>query len=238
MSDWPVPDPAAMRVGYDREGLLEESAPDDPLELFGRWFAEVAAGAAGAAGGAAGTGRAGGVAEPNAVVVATVTPDGWPAARTVLLKGYDSEGLRFFTGTGSAKAGQLAATPRAALVFPWHQVHRQVRVTGTVRRLPDDVVAAYFATRPRDSQLGAWASPQSAVVGSRAELDARLAEVAARFPEGEPVPVPPHWGGYLVVPVEWEFWVGRSGRLHDRLRYVRPEGSTTRGPWTRERLAP
>jgi pyridoxamine 5'-phosphate oxidase len=227
MSDWPVPDAAAMRVGYgpggDVGGLLEESAPSDPLELFGRWFAEVVAG----------------VAEPNAMVVATVTPDGWPAARTVLLKGYDVEGLRFFTNTVSAKAGQLAATPRAALVFPWHQVHRQVRVTGTVRRLPDDVVAAYFATRPRDSQLGAWASPQSSVVGSRAELDNRLAEVAARFPEGEPVPVPSHWGGYLVVPVEWEFWVGRSGRLHDRLRYVRPEGSTTAGgPWTRERLAP
>lgn len=233
MSDWPVPDPAVMRVGYDPGGdiggLLEETAPDDPLDLFARWFAEVA-------------GDGTGVAEPNAVVVATVTPDGWPAARTVLLKGYDAEGLRFFTNTESAKADQLVATPRAALVFPWHQVHRQVRVTGTVRRLPDDVVAAYFATRPRDSQLGAWASPQSSVVGSRAELAARLADVAARFPEGEPVPVPPHWGGYLVVPVEWEFWVGRSGRLHDRLRYVRPEGSSRSGgpsgPWTRERLAP
>jgi pyridoxamine 5'-phosphate oxidase len=234
VSDWPVPDPAAMRVGYDpadgNEGLLEESAPSDPLELFARWFAEVASG---------GVGGAGRLAEPNAVVVATVTPDGWPAARTVLLKGYGAEGLRFFTNTGSAKADQLAATPRAALVFPWHQVHRQVRVTGRVSRLPDDVVAAYFATRPRESQLGAWASPQSSVVGSRAELDARLAEVAARFPEEEPVPVPPHWGGYLVVPVEWEFWLGRSGRLHDRLRYVRPDGSPpTSGPWTRERLAP
>jgi len=237
VSDWPVPDPAVMRVGYDPGGdiggLLEETAPDDPLDLFARWFAEVASG---------GTDGTGGVAEPNAVVVATVTPDGWPAARTVLLKGYDAEGLRFFTNTESAKADQLVATPRAALVFPWHQVHRQVRVTGTVRRLPDDVVAAYFATRPRDSQLGAWASPQSSVVGSRAELAARLADVAARFPEGEPVPVPPHWGGYLVVPVEWEFWVGRSGRLHDRLRYVRPEGASrsggSSGPWTRERLAP
>jgi pyridoxamine 5'-phosphate oxidase len=220
MSGRPVPDLAAMRVGYDRAGLLEESAPDEPLELFGRWFAEVSA--------------ADEVAEPNAMVVATVTADGWPAARTVLLKGYDVEGLRFFTNTGSAKAAQLAATPRAAVVFPWHPAHRQVRVTGTVHRLPDDVVAAYFATRPRDAQLGAWASPQSSVVGSRAELDDRLAEAAVRFPDE--VPVPPHWGGYRVVPVEWEFWVGRSGRLHDRLRYVRPEGST--GPWTRDRLAP
>ena len=231
-----------MRVGYDRPGLAEETAPDDPLELFGQWFAEVSAGAE--------------VAEPNAMVVATVTPDGWPAARTVLLKGYDAEGLRFFTNTGSAKAAQLAATPRAAVVFPWHPAHRQVRVTGAVHRLPDDLVAAYFATRPRDAQLGAWASPQSTVVGSRAELDDRLAEVAARFPEGVPVPVPPHWGGYRVVPVEWEFWVGRSGRLHDRLRYVRlrdvrlrdvrlrdgePEGPTgpdPTAPWTRARLAP
>ena len=222
-----APDPSdlsAMRVGYGPAGLDEAQAPADPLDLFAVWFAEVAAG---------------GVAEPNAMVVATVGGDGWPAARTVLLKGYDAEGLRFFTNTGSAKADQLAATPRAALVFPWHEVHRQVRVTGTVARLPDEVVAAYFATRPRESQLGAWASPQSSVVGSRAELDARLAEVAARFPEEEPVPVPPHWGGYLVVPVEWEFWVGRSGRLHDRLRYVRPEGSpATSGPWSRERLAP
>ena len=224
MSDRPVPDPASMRVGYDRAGLLEGSAPDEPLELFARWFAEVSARDE--------------VAEPNAMVVATVTASGWPAARTVLLKGYDVEGLRFFTNTGSAKAVQLAATPRAAVVFPWHPAHRQVRVTGTVHRLPDDVVAAYFATRPRDAQLGAWASPQSSVVGSRAELDDRLAEVATRFPAGEPVPVPPHWGGYRVVPVEWEFWVGRSGRLHDRLRYVRPEASTTSGPWTRERLAP
>jgi pyridoxamine 5'-phosphate oxidase len=210
-----------MRVGYQRAGLDEAQAPEDPLDLFARWFAEVSAA---------------GVAEPNAMVVATVGGDGWPAARTVLLKGYDAAGLRFFTNTASAKATELAANPRATLVFPWHPAHRQVRVTGTVERLPDDVVAAYFATRPRDSQLGAWASPQSTVVADRAELDSRLAEVTARFPEDAPVPVPPHWGGYRVVPVAWEFWAGRAGRLHDRLRYVRPAGST--GPWTRDRLAP
>ena len=220
------PDPtdlSTMRVGYGRPGLDEAQAPGDPLELFARWFTEVAAA---------------GVAEPNAMVVATVAVDGWPAARTVLLKGYDATGLRFFTNTGSAKAAELAASPRAALVFPWHPAQRQVRVTGTVGRLPGDVVAAYFATRPRDSQLGAWASPQSSVVADRAELDARLAEVAARFPADEPVPVPPHWGGYRVVPLAWEFWAGRAGRLHDRLRYVRPEGSDGAVPWTRERLAP
>jgi pyridoxamine 5'-phosphate oxidase len=213
-----------MRVGYARTGLDEAQAPDDPLDLFARWFAEVAAA---------------GVPEPNAMVVATVGADGWPAARTVLLKGYDATGLRFFTNTESAKAAELAARPRAALVFPWHPAQRQVRVTGPVEELPADVVAAYFATRPRDAQLGAWASPQSAVVADRAELDRRLAEVAGRFPEGTPVPVPPHWGGYRVVPVSWEFWAGRAGRLHDRLRYVRPEGPVSGTPaWTRTRLAP
>jgi pyridoxamine 5'-phosphate oxidase len=208
-----------MRVGYGQPDLDESRAPEDPLALFTVWFAEV---------------TAAGVAEPNAMVLATVGADGWPAARTVLLKGYDAKGLRFYTNTASAKATELAANPRAALVFPWHPVQRQVRVTGTVERLPDDIVAAYFATRPRDSQLGAWASPQSAVVASRAELDERLAEVAARFPAE--VPVPPHWGGYRVVPAGWEFWVGRAGRLHDRLRYVRSEADPT--AWTRDRLAP
>ena len=219
--DQPDPtDVSRMRVGYGRPGLDESLAPVDPLDLFAQWFAEVAAA---------------GVPEPNAMVVATVGADGWPAARTVLLKGYDATGLRFFTNTGSAKASELAANPVAALVFPWHPAQRQVRVTGAVERLPDDSVAAYFATRPRDSQLGAWASPQSAVVADRAELDARLAEVAARFPADQPVPAPPHWGGYRVVPVAWEFWVGRAGRLHDRLRYVRPAGSDG---WVRDRLAP
>ena len=210
-----------MRVGYEQPGLEESQAPADPLDLFTQWFAEVAAA---------------GVAEPNAMVVATTGGDGWPAARTVLLKGYDAAGLRFFTSTGSAKAAELAADPRAALVFPWHPAQRQVRVTGRVERLPDDVVAAYFATRPRDSQLGAWASPQSSVVADRAELDARLAAVTERFPADAPVPVPPHWGGYRVVPVTWEFWAGRAGRLHDRLRYVRREDGSD--SWARERLAP
>ncbi len=215
-----------MRAGYQLPGsalLAEDQAPADPLDLFATWFADVAAAA---------------VPEPNAMVLSTVSPDGWPQARTVLLKGYDGEGLRFFTNTTSAKAADLAANPRASLVFPWHAAQRQVRVTGEVRRLSDDVVAAYFATRPRDAQLGAWASPQSAVVGSRAELDARLAEVAERFPEGSPVPVPPHWGGYRVVPATWEFWAGRAGRLHDRLRYRRTDERPGGAAWLLERLAP
>ena len=209
-----------MRRHYADQGLAEADLTDDPLELFGRWFVD----AAGA-----------GVVEPNAMVLATVGPDGWPQARTVLLKGYDDRGLRFFTNTGSDKATALAATPRAALVLPWHPVERQVRVTGPVQPLPAGEVDDYFAHRPRDSQLGAWASPQSRAVASRAELEARLAEVRSRFPEGTGVPTPPEWGGYRVVPLCWEFWAGRAGRLHDRLRYRR---SAPGAPWVVERLAP
>ncbi len=209
-----------MRRQYDRPGLTEADAPADPIELFDAWF---------------GAAVAAGLPEPNAMVLATVSPQGWPEARTVLLKGYDAAGLRFFTNTASAKGVALAGLPRAALVFPWHPIERQVRVTGEVVPVGDDEVASYFATRPRESQLGAWTSPQSQVVGSREDLDRLLAEAEARFPEGEQVPVPPSWGGYRVVPQSWEFWAGRPGRLHDRLRYRRtPTGSD----WFRERLAP
>ncbi len=214
----PEPDPAAMRRVYERVGIDPADLGPDPVAAFGTWFAQVAGA---------------GVAEPNAMVLATTGPDGAPTARTVLLKGYGEDGLRFFTNLGSAKARDLAADPRCALVFPWHAVSRQVRVTGEAGPLPRDVVEAYFAGRPRESQLGAWASPQSEVVASRAELDAALAAADARFP-GE-VPTPPGWGGYLVVPAAWEFWAGRTGRLHDRVRYRR---TAPGAPWTIERLAP
>lgn len=210
-----------MRRIYETSGVDVDDLGPDPVVAFGRWFADAAAA---------------GVAEPNAMVLATAGADGTPAARTVLLKGYDGRGLRFFTNLGSAKAADLAANPRAALVFPWHQIGRQVRVTGTVVGLGRDEVEAYFATRPRDAQVGAWASPQSQVVASRAELDAALAEVEARFPAE--VPAPPGWGGFRVVPEVWEFWAGRTGRLHDRLRYRRTGGSGESEPWTIERLAP
>jgi pyridoxamine 5'-phosphate oxidase len=167
------------------------------------------------------------------MVLATADAAGSPSARTVLLKGYDGRGLRFFTNLGSAKAAELAANPRAAVVFPWHPVARQVRVAGAVVAVDRGEVEEYFASRPRDSQLGAWASAQSTVVPSRAALDAALADVAARFPAE--VPAPPGWGGYRVVPDSWEFWAGRVGRLHDRLRYRRTDPS---GGWTVERLAP
>ena len=207
-----------MREHYGRASLVEADVPADPLELFAAWFVDVVGA---------------GVPEPNAMVLATVSPQGRPEARTVLLKGYGSQGLRFFTSRSSAKGVALAAWPDAALVFPWHPIERQVRVSGGVVPLPAVEVAEYFATRPRESQLGAWASPQSEVVASREELDLLLSAAQERFPDE--VPVPPTWGGYCVVPDTWEFWAGRPGRMHDRLRYRRTGSSE---PWHLDRLAP
>ena len=211
------PDLAALRREYGDRGLSESDAGADPWVLFGRWFADVV------------TAR---VHEPNAMVLATVSPEGRPSARMVLLKGYDEGGFRFFTNTASRKGEELAAIPACALVFPWHPVERQVRVEGVATPLSEAEVASYFAARPRGAQLGAWASPQSRVVPDRASLTAAYDEVDARFGEGE-VPVPPGWGGYRVRPDVIEFWQGRQGRLHDRLRYSRTETG-----WDRERLAP
>jgi pyridoxamine 5'-phosphate oxidase len=212
------PDLAAMRQTYVATGLDEASVSADPLEQFAGWLQDAIDA---------------GLPEPNAMVVATATPDGKPSARTVLLKGFGERGFAFFTNTGSRKGAELAANPRAALTFPWHALARQVRVTGVISVVDRAEAADYFASRPRESQLGAWASQQSQVIGSRAELDARLAEVADRWPSGVAVPLPDFWGGYRVSPDEVEFWAGREGRLHDRLRYRRgPAG------WLIERLAP
>jgi pyridoxamine 5'-phosphate oxidase len=208
-------DLAAMRRHYGDLPLLVDELADDPLVQLAQWLDEAATA---------------GVVEPNAMVLATAGAAG-PDARTVLLKGIDERGLRFFTNLASAKVRQLTALPRAAVVFPWHSMSRQVRATGAVSALPAQESAAYFATRPRESQLGAWASRQSEVVGGRDELDTAYAVVAARFP-GE-VPCPPFWGGYVLAPETVELWVGRTGRLHDRVRYRR-----TGEGWTRERLAP
>jgi len=211
------PDLAAMRQAYALTGLDEGLVAAGPLEQFDRWLQDAIDA---------------GLPEPNAMVVATATPDGVPSARTVLLKGVDERGFTFFTNSGSRKGVELAANPRAALVFPWHALARQVRVTGPVSVVERAEAADYFASRPLDSRLGAWASPQSAVIASRAELDARLSEVTGRW-QGVEVPLPDFWGGYRVAPEEVEFWAGREGRLHDRLRYRRgPHG------WLLERLAP
>ncbi|MEU9189522.1 pyridoxamine 5'-phosphate oxidase [Streptomyces sp. NPDC048484] len=216
----PLPDPASMREQYRAEGIDEAELADHPMEQFARWFVQAAA--------------RGAVYEPNAMVVSTADAEGRPSSRTVLLKQYDERGFVFFTNYESRKARELAENPYVSLLFPWHPVARQVVVTGTARRTGRDETAAYFRTRPHGSQLGAWASAQSAVVSSRSELDASYAELVERYPEGEQVPVPPHWGGFRVAPRAVEFWQGRENRLHDRLRYVALED----GSWQVERLSP
>ncbi|MGW1889991.1 pyridoxamine 5'-phosphate oxidase [Streptomyces sp. NPDC002004] len=212
-----------MRKHYRAEGLLEADLAPHPMQQFARWFRQAAEAA-----------EQGALYEPNAMVVSTVDADGRPSARTVLLKAYDERGFVFFTNYRSRKARDLAANRQVALLFPWHPMARQVVVTGTATRTGRDETAGYFRTRPHGSQLGAWASAQSEVIASRDELDHAYADLAARYPEGEQVPVPPHWGGYRVAPETVEFWAGRENRLHDRLRYVF-EGD---GAWRVERLGP
>ena len=211
-------DPATMRKQYRSQIVDEESLADDPMRQFARWFQQAADAQ---------------VFEPNAMIVSTATADGRPSSRTVLLKQFDERGFVFFTNYASRKGRELDENPHIALLFPWHPIARQVVVTGTAARVGRDETAAYFRSRPHGSQLGAWASEQSTVIGSRAELDRRYAELAARYPEGEQVPVPPQWGGYRVTPDEVEFWQGHENRLHDRLRYVLDADK-----WRIERLCP
>lgn len=215
-----APDPAAMRKHYRAEGLSEPDLAATPVEQFARWFRQAA--------------TEGRLFEPNAMVVSTADAQGRPSSRTVLLKHFDDAGFVFYTNYGSRKAADLTENPHVSLLFPWYTMARQVIVTGVARRTGRDETTAYFRTRPHGSQLGAWASVQSSVIDSRAELDASYADLAARYPEGEQVPVPPHWGGFRVEPRTVEFWQGRENRLHDRLRYTAmPDGG-----WRVERLGP
>jgi pyridoxamine 5'-phosphate oxidase len=199
--------------------VLDEShAAADPLLQFGTWYAEA---------------EQADIPEPNAMTLATADPNGRPSARIVLLKGFDRRGFVFYTDYRSRKGRELDCNPRAALVFHWMELERQVRICGAVERVDAATSLAYYRTRPLGSRLGAWASRQSAILADRALLEAELARVTAEYPDGE-VPLPPHWGGYRVVPDEMEFWQGRVNRLHDRLQYTR----IAEERWERVRLSP
>ena len=207
---------ADMRKEYAVAALTEADAGDDPFVLFGTWF-HAALNAK--------------LPEPNAMTLATATPNGLPSARIVLLKLFDHTGFCFATNYASRKGQELAANPRCALVFHWHELERQVRIEGKAERTTDDESDHYFASRPRGSRLGAIASPQSQVIPNRTVMDRRLADLEDLFP-GDLIPRPDHWGGFRVVPSVIEFWQGRPNRLHDRFRFTKQADGT----WVRERL--
>ena len=213
-------DPRSMNAPtgfHDDHPLRREDLDEDPIQQFGRWLAHA---------------ESAGVTLPNAMAVATADAQGRPSVRHVLLRGLDDRGFTFFTNYESRKGRQLDENPHAALVFLWKRLDRQVNVTGTADRLDPAASDAYFATRPREARLGAWASAQSSVLATREELEERVAEADRRFASGE-VPRPSHWGGFVVRPDTVEFWQGRRSRLHDRFRYRRDETG-----WRIDRLSP
>lgn len=209
----------SIRHDYERAGLDVTQVDADPIVQFRRWMDDWVAT---------------GPRDPGVMVVATVDEAGWPSSRAVLLRGVDERGFVFYTNHTSDKGRALDATKRASLSFVWHDLERQVRVVGDVEHVSAAQSDEYFASRPRGSQVGAWASDQSSVLADRAELEARVAEIEAQHPHD--IPRPPHWGGYRVRPLEIEFWQGRPSRLHDRIRYRR--GSSDGRVWVTERLSP
>jgi pyridoxamine 5'-phosphate oxidase len=222
MSEHTQQDLARLRREYGDHGLDTPDLEPDPVSMFRRWLDETIDS---------------GLHEPNAMVVSTVSAAGRPSSRLVLLKGFDERGFVFYTNLESRKGEEIDANPAVSLLFPWHDLQRQVRVDGTASRVTVEESEAYFAERPRPSQLGAWASPQSRVVASRSALDERYGGVLAEFAGLDAVPLPPFWGGIRVAPQEVEFWQGRKGRLHDRLVYRR-SGDAQPGGWSVARLAP
>ena len=216
---------ADIRKSYERAELSEQASHADPLQQFEQWLQEAIAAE---------------IPEPNAMTLATVASNLRPSTRVVLIKGYDERGISWFTNYESRKGQELAGNPYAALQFHWVELERVVRIEGVVEKISDEESDAYFHSRPLDSRIGAWASPQSQVIAGRSVLLANAARYGARFLLQPPRP--PHWGGYRLVPDQWQFWQGRKSRLHDRLRYTRspggemkPDGKHT---WLRERLAP
>lgn len=207
------------RSEYRRTSLDEGDVDPDPLVQLQRWLDEAAAA---------------GLDEPDAMVLATADSDGRPSARTVLLRGVDHRGLRFFTNRGSRKGGQLAGNPACSALFPWYGLERQVEVAGRAELLPDEESDAYFASRPKASRLASISSAQSTVIPDRSVLEARLAELEVTYAKTDRIPRPDHWGGFVLVPRTVELWQGRPARLHDRLRYSR----TSAGGWSLERLSP
>jgi pyridoxamine 5'-phosphate oxidase len=209
---------AELRQHYALESLSKADVRPDPMAQFAFWFEEALNSQ---------------LIEPNAMTLATATPDGHPSVRTVLLKGYDNQGFTFFTNYESRKGVELMANPRASLLFTWLELQRQIRIEGRIEKISPEASLAYFQSRPRESQIGAWASPQSHVIPNREALELREKEIETRFAGLEKLPLPPNWGGFLLRPDALEFWQGRLSRLHDRILYSREMEA-----WKIERLAP